>query len=183
MTQRFASVSVSLVGSPILDGLRLKLCEIARSDNYRLHVSGDVCFVWWVKSLHFKCDFLLLSYGFQFPPLDFIIGTCAGVILLFLRRLELLSSVAFQLFCSGARLRYTFMGLIWVYWKEVRLSFDNSFTMEVFFDKRQSNLPCSYGLQWFYPTPHNLSRVKVELTSRSQLRLRGCENLSNVTSF
>ena len=63
----------------------------------------------------------------------------------------------------------------------MRLSFDNSFTTEVFFDKRQSNLPCSYGLQWFYLTPHNLSRVKVELTSRSQLRLRGCENLSNVT--
>ena len=112
MTQRFASVSVSLVGSSILDGLRLKLCEIARSDNYRLHVSGDVCFVWWVKSLHFKCGCLLLSYGFQFFPVDFIIGTCAGVILLFLRRLELLISVAFQLFCSGARWRSTFMGFI-----------------------------------------------------------------------
>ena len=73
------------------------------------------------------------------------------------------------------------MGLIWVYWKEVRLSFDNSFTMEVFFDKRQSNLPCSYGLQCFYLTPHNLSHVKVELTSRKQLRLRGSQNLSNVT--
>ena len=69
------------------------------------------------------------------------------------------------------------------FWKEVRLSFDNSFTMEVFFDKRQSNLPCSYGLQCFYLTPHNLSHVKVELFSRSQLRLRGCENLSNMTFF
>ena len=55
-------------------------------------------------------------------------------------------------------------------WKEVRVSFDNSFIVEVFFDKKESNLPSSHGLQWFCLTPHNLSRVKVEFNFRSQSR-------------
>ena len=69
------------------------------------------------------------------------------------------------------------------FWKEVRVSFDNSFIVEIFVDKRESNLPSSHGLQWFCLTPHNLSHVKVEFNIRSQLRLRGCEDLSRVTFF
>ena len=69
------------------------------------------------------------------------------------------------------------------FWKEVRVLFDNSFVVEILFEKGRSNLTSYYGMQWFCLTPHNLFRVKVEFNDVSQLRLPGCADLSRVAFF